>query len=189
MKKQPQEIYCDESGFTGNNLLNVNQPFFTYASIAISNEEAESFVKQLISDFNVQGGELKGQRLLRYNKGKRAITRILEKYHDCIQVSVFHKKYNLACKFFEYIVEPVVQKNNLLFYKLGFHKFISNILYLELRANSKHAEEVFGEFERFMRQLGINELRLLSSSLVLPSISPILQEIKTFCFHHQKAIT
>jgi Protein of unknown function (DUF3800) len=188
MKKQPQEIYCDESGFTGNNLLNVNQPFFTYASIAISNEEAESFVNQLISDFNVQGGELKGQRLLRYSKGKKAITKILEKYHDNIQVSVFHKKYNLACKFFEYIFEPVVQKNNLLFYKLGFHKFISNILYLELRANSKHAEEVFEEFERFMRQLDMDELRLLSSSLVFPSISPILQDIKSFCFHNQKAI-
>lgn len=166
----------------------MNQPIFTYASIAISNEEAESFVNKLISDFNVQGGELKGQRLLRYNKGKKAITKILEKYHDSIQVSVFQKKYSLACKFFEYIFEPVVQKNNLLFYKLGFHKFISNILYLELRANSNHAEEVFEEFERFMRQLDIAELRMLSSSLVLPSISPILQNIKSFCFHHQTVI-
>ena len=188
MKIQPQEIYCDESGFTGNNLLNIHQTYFTYASIAISNEEATAFVNKLISDFNVQGGELKGKNLLKYNKGKKAITKIIENYHKQIQVTVFHKKYNLACKFFEYIFEPVIQKNNLLFYKIDFHKFISNILYLELKANSKYAEQIFEEFEMFMRNLNIEELKFLSSSLVLPSLSPILQDIKSFCYYHRKAI-
>jgi hypothetical protein len=27
------EIYCDESGFTGNNLLDRIQPYFTYSSV------------------------------------------------------------------------------------------------------------------------------------------------------------
>jgi hypothetical protein len=188
MKEPPQEIYCDESGFTGNNLLNKNQPYFTYASIAIRNEEAKDFVDQLISDFNIQGGELKGQRLLKYNKGKKAITKILENYHKKIQVSVFHKTYSLACKFFEYIFEPVVKKNNLLFYKIGFHKFISNILYLELMARSQYTESVFEEFEIFMRRFDISELRFLSNSIILPNISPILEDIKSFFLYNRKAI-
>lgn len=188
MKELPQEIYCDESGFTGNDLLNKSQPYFTYASIAIRNEEAKAFVKQLISDFNIQGGELKGQRLLKYNKGKKTITKILENYHNKIQVSVFHKTYNLACKFFEYIFEPVIQKNNLLFYKIGFHKFISNILYLELKARSQYAEDIFDEFEKFIRRFDISELRFLSSSIVLPNISPILDDIKSFYLYNQRAI-
>jgi hypothetical protein len=184
----PQEIYCDESGFTGNHLLDRNQLYFTYASVAIRHEEATTFVDKLISDFNIQGGELKGQRLLKFNNGRKVITKILKEYHDKIQVSVFHKKYSLACKFFEYIFEPVVQKNNLLFYKTGFHKFISNILYVELMARSEYAEDIFDEFEKFMRQVDIAELRILSSSLVLPGLSPILNDIKSFCYHHQNVI-
>lgn len=71
-----QEIYCDESGFTGNNLLYPNQPFFTYASIAISNEEAAACVEELIKDYGVQGGELKGANLVKFNKGRKAVSTV-----------------------------------------------------------------------------------------------------------------
>lgn len=35
-----QTIYCDESGFTGNNLSDLDQPYFVYADVAITPEEA-----------------------------------------------------------------------------------------------------------------------------------------------------
>jgi hypothetical protein len=35
----PTLISCDESGYTGNNLLNEAQPFFTYASHDLSLED------------------------------------------------------------------------------------------------------------------------------------------------------
>lgn len=50
-----QTIYFDESGFTGN-LLHPNLPYFVYAGIAISAEEAEEVVNELIRDYGVQGG-------------------------------------------------------------------------------------------------------------------------------------
>ena len=37
----PQPVFCDESGMTGNDLLDPNQAFFTYAGVAISFERAE----------------------------------------------------------------------------------------------------------------------------------------------------
>ena len=35
----PATIYCDEAGFTGNNLLDTQQPYFSYASVAIDPDQ------------------------------------------------------------------------------------------------------------------------------------------------------
>lgn len=183
-----QEIYCDESGSTGNNLLHQAQPFFSYASVAISNDEAKEIVSKIIRDYGVQGGELKGKNLIKYSKGRRAITYILENYHDKIQVSVFHKKYNLACKFFEYIFEPTISENNLAFYSIGFNRFIANLLHLHFEQKAKYAEEIFEDFEKLMRTLDDTALTHIFSALSFPNISPVLELIKTFCVHHRATI-
>jgi hypothetical protein len=36
-----QKIYFDESGFTGNNLLNEKQNYFAYASVATNPDEVK----------------------------------------------------------------------------------------------------------------------------------------------------
>jgi hypothetical protein len=40
------QIYCDESGFTGNRLLDADQPIFTFASVASNEEEAQFIVEK-----------------------------------------------------------------------------------------------------------------------------------------------
>src|SRR5882757_9326415 len=40
-------ISCDEAGFTGNNLLNPDQPFFSYASHDLTLVDAESLVRRV----------------------------------------------------------------------------------------------------------------------------------------------
>lgn len=188
MKNNIQEIYCDESGSTGNNLLNEAQPFFTYASVAIYNDEAKEIVAKVIKDYGVQGGELKSQKLLKYNKGRNAISYILENYHDRIQVSVFHKKYNLACKFYEYIFEPTISENNLAFYSIGFNRFVANLLHLHFEQKAKYADEIFEDFEKLMRCLDDAALTHIFSALSFPNMSPVLDLIKTFCTHHRATI-
>jgi hypothetical protein len=68
------DIFCDESGFTGQNLLNPDQRFFAYGSVAISPTEAAEVVAQTIRDFRLQGNELKGKNLLRHPSGGKAAT-------------------------------------------------------------------------------------------------------------------
>jgi hypothetical protein len=48
MKETIQEIYCDESGFSGNNLLDQKATVFAYASVAINHEEATEYVNNII---------------------------------------------------------------------------------------------------------------------------------------------
>lgn len=74
----PTTIYCDESGFTGELLLDRRQRFFSYASVAIESEEAADIVARIVRDYRVQGKELKGRRLLAYAAGRRAVLRIID---------------------------------------------------------------------------------------------------------------
>jgi len=180
MTKEAQEIFCDESGFTGNNLLYQQQPFFTYASIAISNEEAAECVAKLIKDFGIQGGELKGANLVKFSKGRKAVSAVLGMYHDRIKVTVYDKKYALACKFFEYIFEPTIATVNSMFYGIHFHRFISNVLHMHFKSEARYAEEIFADFQLFMRSFDAKSTNYLFSPYRLPEISPVLESIRDF---------
>jgi hypothetical protein len=184
----PVKIYFDESGFTGNNLLHPGQTIFSYGSVQTDEEEASEFVQAIIEKYGVQGGELKGKNLIKYSKGRRAITEILAHFNGRMKASVSEKKYALAAKFFEYIFEPPLQRNNLLFYKLDFHRFVSNILYVEFIARGAGAEEIFEDFEYLMRTGKFEGLESLFSSSSHPEISPILSQIREFAILNRAAI-
>lgn len=175
-----QRIYFDESGFTGNNLLNPNQRFFAYASVSTSDAEASEFVARLVKKHSIQGGELKGSRLVKFNRGRKAVDEILDHFDGRMKISISNKKYALACKIHEYVFEPCYSAINSLFYRAGFHKFIANILYVEFVARGAGAEEIFSEFEQTMRTGSITELEKLFSSSVHPENSLIITQIREF---------
>ena len=89
---RPQTIYCDESGFTGNDLSNVDQPHFVYVGIAITPVEADEIKNRVIRDYRVNGNELKGKNLVKYAKGRRAVSDILDNVVARSQCVVMHKK-------------------------------------------------------------------------------------------------
>ena len=178
-----QKIYFDESGFTGNNLLHPQQRHFAYASVATDDEEAKGFVEHLIARHRIQGGELKGSKLIRFNRGRKAIDEVISTFEKRLKVSISDKKFALACKFHEYIFEPCYSDVNSLFYGVGFHKFIANILYVELVARGAGAEELFLEFEELMRTRDEARLDNIFSSSVHPENSPIITQIREFAAH------
>lgn len=183
-----QSIYFDESGFTGNNLLNERQNYFAYASVATNPEEAESLVRKIIKDYRVQGSELKGKNLVKFNKGRHAIDEILSHYEGRVKISLSDKKFALAGKFFEYIFEPSVSEINSIFYEMNFHLFIANILYVEFIARGAGADEIFKEFEDLMRDMSEERLAGLFSSSVHRENSPILTQIREFALNRRDDI-
>ena len=72
-----QTIFCDESGASGNVLLDDVQPFFIYSSLALSPERADQIADEAIARFKL-AGEVKGANMLRHFKGREAITWLLE---------------------------------------------------------------------------------------------------------------
>lgn len=44
-------LFCDESGFTGQDLLNPDQQYFSYSSVLMNPLEAGEIVAQVRTDF------------------------------------------------------------------------------------------------------------------------------------------
>jgi hypothetical protein len=184
-----QSIYCDESGFSGNNLLDPGQPYFTYASVAIEDSDARELAAKTLADYRIDGEELKAQRLLRYSRGRKAITHVLETTVDRALVSAWHKRYSLASKFFEHIFEPVLAERNSIFYNVGFHRFISNIIYFEALANSRRAVNALEAFQAALRNRDSTAVSKMFPDVGLrEEYSGVLKDIETFAVCHQEAI-
>lgn len=182
------QIYCDESGFTGNDLSNKDTPYFCFASIETSHENAQEFVDKAIIDYRVQAKELKFSSLCRYNKGRKAITEVLEHYNGNAKVIVHDKMYNLACKFFEYTFEPVIAAKSSLFYQLNFNRFISVLLYVCFQAKTKYSQEIFSDFQSFLRNKDIKELKILFKDGFHNEMEPILEKVRDFCLFQKELI-
>jgi len=181
-------VYFDESGFTGNRLLDSQQPIFSYAAVVIEESEAKELVEHIIRKYQIQNGEIKGGKLVKKNKGRRAIDEILTSLNGRMKVSVSDKKYALAGKFFEYIFEPSLAQINSIFYNINFHKFVSIMLYMDFVSRGTNAEELFEEFESLMRTGDFDSLKTLFSSDSTGELSQTLEYVITFAVNNKAAV-
>jgi hypothetical protein len=183
-------ICCDEAGFTGNNLLDESQEVFAFAGAAIGDEHAKEVVERTLRNFRLQGPELKGSRMLKNDQGRRAITSVLESCAENVRLVTHLKKFALACKFFEYIFEPVLAEENSVFYGCGLHLFVGNLLWMMLRARDASAENVFEDFSKFVREGDVRALERLfpGTGLVVSLESDPLAAVSLFAMINRNAI-
>lgn len=183
-----QDIYCDEYGYSGDYMMDKEQPYFVYSSVAIDEKTATDIICHVRESFRIQGEELKGSKMIKFNSGRKAIIEIMDMLQGRGKISISDKKYALACRFFEFIFEPAVVAKNSIFYSIGFHKFISNILYLLFQTRQADAEDIFEEFEKAIRERNYERLGILFSPLYLPNMSPVLEDIKDFASKNKEPI-
>lgn len=187
-------VYFDESGYTGENLLKEDQPTFSYATVEIDNDEAEKLVSSILEKYpkQTQSGELKATTLLKTEKGREAIFEILSTIQNDIKISVSDKKYALACKFFEYMIEPVIAPKSTIFYSLNFHKYVSNVLYMSLVVGRDELTiELFKKFEVLMRnkdENDFNNLLALIDTDIQSESEEFIKKLLLFIQIHQDII-
>jgi hypothetical protein len=133
--------------------------------------------------------ELKGKNLCGHTKGRQAVHQLIGLIGDRAHLVVHHKKYALAAKFFEYVFEPVLAEKNGLFYKIGFHRFISNLLFVWAMSQDRTADQILTDFARAMRNFEPASLPTFpaNSSLVVGTDDP-LSQLGTFCMLHRARI-
>lgn len=158
MASRPQHLYFDEAGFTGNNLLDPEQPAFVYAGVAMDEGHASQLQKDALSRFRLNTQELKGASLLKNSRGRRAISWLLTEASQSSYVVVANKEYALAGKFFEQIFEPVLSARNSLFYSIGFHRFVATLLYLCNRTADPSVGSALKNFAEMMRSMNPDRL-------------------------------
>ena len=66
--KPPRTVYFDESGYTGTDLLNPDQPYFTVASADLDDHEARTILYQSFPDY--KGKEFKSARMYHRPKSR-----------------------------------------------------------------------------------------------------------------------
>lgn len=147
-------IACDESGFTGANLLSNDQRFFSYASCTLNDHDAWELINQLRNKHQIQMPELKSQKLLKTKAGRSFIVEALSKIEGKYAVNVHDKLLALCGWAFEYIYEPVLQGENFkVLAKHDFHKFIAMFLWNWVNVDDSNAKTFITEFQDYMRNL------------------------------------
>lgn len=182
-------IFCDEKGYSGPNLFDDGQPDFLYSSVAINFDLAQEILNRARTDFKISDSEFKGSNLLNRRNGRQAIDYILEQVADKIYLVSMHKRYSLACKFFEYVFEPLIAKESSMFYELGFNRFVANVLFFESLCGGNKPITLLHNFQQFIREGRINNLEVL---FVPPHPNEDLQQfipqLQLFCNLHKDAI-
>ena len=158
-------VFCDESGYDGNNLWHPDQPYFSYAAVCISPKEADEIIVEAMAKFKPPGDEIKTARLLRSSPGRTAVQWILEKISGRYQVLCCHKRYCLAAKLFEYMIEPILSDGSTYFYGNGFHKLVANGIYFSALAQDQFATQTLVEFQQLMRDRDATRLVTVVDSL------------------------
>lgn len=106
------DAYCDESGNTGANDWDKQQPIYVlagWAAQAAELTEAESCVLTCRTTYRSQASELKASRLLKTDRGQRAIADLITCLcqHGCLPLFVIaEKKYVVAGRMLETFLDP-----------------------------------------------------------------------------------
>jgi hypothetical protein len=125
MSSISQAIAFDESGNTGPNLLDPEQPVFALASLKLDSAQATALGAS-------PTGELKFSRLVKSAIGRDTILRIADSNiltPDSLAVSAFHKKYLVAAKLIDLVIEPFLHAGKMNLYDRGANIAMANMIF------------------------------------------------------------
>jgi hypothetical protein len=101
------EIACDESGFSGTNLLDAATPLFTHASVDLLVDEAVELIGALRSGFGWSLNEFKSGPFLRGPQADEALDWLLAALSGRAHVHVVDKEYFLVTRIVDlFLAEP-----------------------------------------------------------------------------------
>jgi len=162
-------IAFDESGNTGQNLLDLNQPFFVLASVNFSNKE----LKDLIKIFDSKAQELHFKALKKYSKSQKQILELCNHELISYQTVKFYavdKKVALISHLVDRFIEPVLYKLGKNIYQDRSTLVITNILYtfFEKTWDKGIVERYYKSFQNFMRNPSDDSIEdFYSTNLIL----------------------
>lgn len=149
-----ETIYFDESGYTGYDLLNPDQPFFSVGSVNIGDVLAEEILKSSFPDY--RGVEFKFTQLWASKRQRRNFLNFssaVAKYQRDMFAYTCDKKFTLLTKAVDTLVEPILYDAGHDFYASNFNRGYVNMFHFCLSkfAGASFYNEVVGAYARFSR--------------------------------------
>ena len=172
-----KNIYCDEAGFTGANLLDVNQPYFTFATTDIDEDAARELLTEAVAKFNLQSfrapnGELKGAVLAKETEGQKALEWIFEQSRDNLYVTIHDKLFATAGKFFDLTFEPLLSAYKPFFFTRNFHRFAVTAIYLGLKVKNQKMLEAVRDFHTIFQPKNLVDGAALQATIESGVLDP-----------------
>lgn len=166
-KMKTPTIYLDESGNTGSNLLDANQPIFTLASCIYSNEEALKLLK--LTDSN-SPHEVHFNTLRRRKSGQDGIIRLLNNKiikPKNIEINIFHKEFMVVTKIVDLLIEHMMHCKGEDLYLNGANIALSNMLYycLPVFCPQELVNDMYTAFVNMIREQTDENINLFYKSL------------------------
>ena len=160
-------IYLDECGYTGDDLIDAEQPTFAIATHSFSEDESTGLKQRFFSA--VQAPELKHSSLQGRARNQRAIMDFLQfaaEQTGRVRVMVADKRFALTAKLVDFIVEPPMHRYGLNLYEQGGSAGLSNLFFAVLQVEGAtvldqllkrfqdvirmRTDEALAEFGRFL---------------------------------------
>src|SRR5258708_32726247 len=113
--------------------------------MAIEEDDDGAAIERINGYFKRFQGEIKFGKLVQYPEGRAALDWLLSKHGHRVKIWYANKKFATAGKFFEYVFEPVLTDNSILFYQHNFHRFIANVLFAGMRGLDRQADELLAD--------------------------------------------
>lgn len=153
-------IAFDESGNTGQDLLNPNQPMFSLASVYLSDTEAEEAINILATNV---GQEIKFSNLVRSTTGRQKVLSFLQSPYakiDKAKTYVIHKRYMVVGKIVDLLIETLAHRDGLNLYEQGCNIALTNMYYTCLPTVCSEAEFTgfLGKFVEMIRKKDENSI-------------------------------
>jgi hypothetical protein len=137
-------IFFDESGYTGTDLVNRDQPFFTIASSLVGDEEAAEILAESFPGYG--GAEFKFTNVWKRNRHRRNLERFaahLPVLADQLFIWTMDKRFNLLVKMLDYLVEPMMSGRGFDFYRDGYCQRYVNTVHQDILAFG--SEELYSD--------------------------------------------
>ena len=123
-----RRVFFDESGNTGQNLIDEADPIFVLASCSFQVEEEQEVLSHLQQ---FKGPELKFSRLKKTPAGQKAVLAFLGSARVTSKTTaavVYHKPFMVVTKYCDLVLEPSFRKAGVDFYKRGANIATANLL-------------------------------------------------------------
>lgn len=147
-------FYVDETGFTGEDLLEVNQPIFVQATHDFSEAETKDVIRSIFKD--VKATELRHKALSRRPAHQDRVVELVKhaiKNPNRVATWVAHKEYAAVTMVVEWWVEPLAHVNGINMHKDGGVHALSNVLFICLEGfwDAKFRRKVLLAFQKMFR--------------------------------------
>lgn len=148
-------VFIDESNYTGEDLLDDNQPVFAAASVRISGDDAAEILARTIGP--TQAREAKFSRIIRRRGGEDRILwfvrEVTGRYPDEVALCYMHKRFALFVKLVDSWLEPVLYPTGYDFYERGQAQSFCYMAYQCLRTfeGDGVVQALLDGYLRFMR--------------------------------------